>query len=88
MANKMQLKPYEPELTEAREKLKSKEVNEQGNQFSITTAPFTIHVSMETVHALRMAATARKHSRGYPATQQEIVQVALNNWLKENGYFS
>lgn len=38
--------------------------------------------------ALSKASAERKFEKVYPATQQEIVAVAVTDWLKKNGYLS
>jgi hypothetical protein len=82
---KMQPKPYDPEMTEAIERLKNKQSEKQTSKV-VPTGAFTCRINLETVAALRIAATDRKVKGQTPASQQEIVQAALDNWLRDNGY--
>jgi hypothetical protein len=85
MANKMTLKGYDPEVVAGVSKLKNKEANKQTPEY-VPMAAFTCRINLETSAALRRASVDRKVNRQNPASQQEIVQAALDSWLKENGY--
>ena len=85
MANKMAIKPYDDDMAATIGRLKNKESDKETNKY-VPTEAFTCRISADTVIALRKAAVDRKIARKFPASQVEIVQTALDNWLKENGY--
>lgn len=48
--------------------------------------PLTSRIQARTSHALRCAHLEQKLNRREPATQQEIVEIALQQWLRENHF--
>lgn len=48
--------------------------------------PLTTRLQPETADALRRAYLEQKLARQSPSTQQEIVEAALQEWLKKNAY--
>lgn len=49
-------------------------------------APLTTRIQPETADALKRAYLEQKLRRRRPATQQEIIETALSDWLARNGY--
>lgn len=50
--------------------------------------PITTKLQYATVQALRRAYLEQKLSHSSPDTQQEIVEVAVQEWLKKHGFLS
>jgi len=50
--------------------------------------PLTTRLQPATADALRRANLEQRLKRLRPATQQEIVEMAVHDWLQRNGYFS
>lgn len=49
-------------------------------------APITTRLQPNTADALRRATLEQRLKRLRPATQQEIVELAVRDWLERNGY--
>jgi len=87
----MELRPeHDPEVAAIVGKLKTpieadKQTNKQANKF-VDLVTFSVQLSRATVNALRKASVDRKIARSFPASQQDIVQTAIDTWLKDKGY--
>jgi hypothetical protein len=72
----------EKDLSERMQSLKpaSKQENIHAGLTSIT-----VRISPEVVEKLKIVAAQRKVARQKPASQQEIIEVALRDWFERNG---
>jgi hypothetical protein len=61
-----------------------KKENKQTSQH-VDLVTFTVRLPRDMANALRKVAVERKVAGMSPATQQEVVQEALERWLKEHG---
>jgi hypothetical protein len=90
---RMEIRPeHDPEVAAIVGKLKmpsedDKQTNNQANKF-VELITFSVKLSRGTVNALRKASVERKIANTFPASQQDIVQTALDTWLKDEGYLS
>lgn len=88
---RMEIRPeHDPEVAAIVGKLKKpiqedKQTNTQANTF-VDLVTFSVKLSRATVNALRKASVDRKIANTFPASQQDIVQAALDTWLKDEGY--
>jgi hypothetical protein len=52
----------------------------------ITRTPFSSKIRTDYAEALKRASLERQLKKTYPNTLQEIIEEALEPWLKNNGY--
>jgi hypothetical protein len=81
--------------TRSRRTPRRADVNEGGEAESQTASllgemlvPLTTKLRRKTVHSLRRAYLEQKLNGQTPATQQEIIEEAVHEWLSRNGFLT
>jgi hypothetical protein len=64
----------------------STEPRDAKQQGSVTRAPFTTRLRADFAEALKRASLERQLNKQFPNTLQDILEEALEPWLRTNGY--
>lgn len=64
----------------------STEPRDAKGQGSVTRAPFTTRLRADFAEALKRASLERQLNKQFPNTLQDILEEALEPWLRTNGY--
>jgi hypothetical protein len=84
-------KPTEPRAKSAKNKRATEtprptEEEREGGYYGSILVPLTTRLQPRTADSLRRACLEQKLARRSPDTQQEIVQLAVSEWLERNGF--
>ena len=66
----------------------STEARDARGQGSVTRAPFTTRLRADFAEALKRASLERQLNKQFPNTLQDILEEALEPWLRSNGYIT
>jgi hypothetical protein len=79
--------PRRPKRPQVRSQPRERKEDEAAlTMIDVLLVPLTTRLQPKTANALRRAYLEQKLRRRLPATQQEIVETALSEWLRHHGY--
>ena len=80
--------PTDQKKKEKSESKPRKPIRSKTGPIHVAMIPVTVRLKPEIASALKRASLERQLHGETPSTQQEIVELALDPWLKTNGYLS